>query len=91
MTYNILLASVEQTNRQLQECLECDRVVPPWLQRKSDAIIQISTDWDRGVSMMIEGLQMERDHLRAVEDRAMEPEKILEWSGVEREDKCATA
>lgn len=87
MTYDILLASVEQTNRQLQECLACNRPVPPWVQRKSDAIVQIGTDWERGVAMMIEGLQMERDHLHAVSDCAMEPGKILEWSGIESEEK----
>lgn len=80
--YDILLSSVDQTHKQLKDCLDCGRPVPSWLQKKAEAIIEMGTDWQRGVAMMIDGLQDESDHLRSVETQSMEPGKILEWAGL---------
>ena len=60
----IMQKSIEDAVKQAERCVELG-VVYPYVEKKIEGILLMESDWERGSSLFMDGLQDERDAIIA--------------------------
>ena len=54
---------IKQIATRYSDMITNDREVPPFLKKQADGIFLMADDFDRGITLIIDGLQDESDYL----------------------------
>ena len=57
---------VSDTTRKFKDTVNCGRAVPDYLRKQVDGIYEMETDFSHGISILLDGLIAERDHLKEI-------------------------
>lgn len=58
-----LIPFLDRVVTKVERYADAGRALPPWLKKQAKAVQLVGTDFDRGLALLIDGLQEERDSL----------------------------
>ena len=61
-----LSAAIAEVTRKYKDCRNCGQPVPSWLQKQSDAVVLLGTNYERGKAALMDAMQDELDYLESI-------------------------